>query len=631
MSAGSLIAAAQTYTAGLATQASSYLTQAINAVSQIGYTQLTYNAVGLPQPPVVPTPLVAPTLANFDLVLPADPGATLTFQDISPIDAGTVPTFAGVAPTLNLPTKPADLAAFNAVIPSINTALVFPDPPATLLNPLIDAPILTDRVEPAKPLTNLPAFTSILPTDVPMAPTDYAAQFTNAYGGASPSMITAMDGYVDNMLTKFNPNFKPAMAAIEAQLANYLAGGTALSPSVENAIYERSKSKVNAEGLRARDNLYKDTAGRGFSIPSGALYSALSEARQSAADNNSAAAREITNLQAEMEQKNLQFAVTTSTSLRTTLLNSAIAYHQNLVTINGQALEYAKSILGAIIEVYNTAVRAFEIRLEVYKADAIVFETRLKSALAGIELYKVEISALEAMVRVDQTKVEVYRARIEALSALANVYRAQIEAVQGRASLEKLKIELFGAQAQAYSATVQAKEAEYRGYTAAIGGESARVEVYSAQLRGFNSQIEGYKATVEAKVDVLRGQVATNQARATQYSALLSGYSAVVTARGEVARTKLENQRQVIIGFQAQSQAQVANAQVNNEYYRTTAEVGIKNAGLSIEAIVQSANLARAYSSSLAGLYSSNATIYGQLAGAALSGMNSLAAETTAL
>lgn len=629
MTVSQLVTDARGYVTTVLSPAQTALQSALTAIGQIGYTQLTYNPVALPAAPVLPALLAAPTLAPVSLDLPTEPPNTLLFQDITPIEVGTAPTFTGTAPTLTMPTLPAALDAFQLTVPAVNTNLVFPEPPSVLLNPLVDAPVFVERTAPVKPQVLLPVFTAQAPTDVPVAPTDLQGSFTRAFSGIGPQMVATLDGQVDAMLAKFNPNFKPAMAAIEAQLAKYLAGGTGMNSAVETQIYERSRAKAEAEGKRVGD-AWKGAADAGWTMPTGAVLSGIRTARQAAADINAAGARDIVVQAMEYEQKNLQFAVTTSSNLRQTMLSAALNYHQNLVQINGQAMEYAKTVLSSILELYNAQVKLYEVKLDGYKAEGQVFEVKLKSAMAGIELYRQEIAALEALTNIDRAKVEVYKARVEALMVYANVYRAQIEAVQGRASLEKLKIDLFGAQVQAYGAHVQAKNGEYQGYTAAINGQEAQVKVFEAQVQAANTAMQGYRTKIEALAEVLRGQVATNQARGEQFKTVMSGYSTVVEARGKVATTKLENQRQQVIAFQASSQAVVANAQVRNEYYRTTGEIAVKNAALSIEAIVKSAELARGYGAAIAAVHTANATIYGNLAGSAMAGMNTLAAETVA-
>lgn len=622
--AATLIAAAKGYTGTLLGTAESSLASAIGAIENIGYTAAIFPPSVLPVPPPPTLDLILPTLPDVPLDLPPEPPNNLVFQDIPPLDQGDAPTFSAVPLSLNVPNKPSDLASFTASLPDVNFSSAFPNAPSLILP---DAPTLVVRAEPIAPTTVLPSFGSQMPTDAPVAPIGLEASFAGAYHSAAPEFIGMVNGYVDAQMLKINPQYNSQMSAIEAQLTKYLQGGTGLNAAAENAIYERARGKNTAESRRTRDAAFTDAAARGFTLPTGALFSAMQQARQGAADNNAAAGREIVVMQAEMEQKNLQFAVTTSTGLRTAMVNATLSYMNNLGQLNGQALDYAKNILGAIVELYNLAVKQFSVRLEAYKTDASVFEIRMRAALAGIEIYKAQISALQALTQVDLSRVDVYKARIESLTAMTAMYRTQVEAVVSKASLEKLKIDLFGAQVQAYSAQVSAKNSEYQGYTAAIGGEVAKVQVFSAQAQAYNSQVNGYQAKIQAKAEVIKAAATTNDARARQYAATLSGYQAVVQARGEVARTRLENSRQQVVAFQAKTQAAIGKAQANSEYYKATAMVGIENAKLSISGLVQGADLTRAYGSSLAQLHSANATIHANLAGAAMSGMNSLAVE----
>lgn len=630
MSVQTLIDDARSYASGIISDADLALYNAQILVMQVGYEDPAYTPVTLPATPPSAIGLTLPTLNDVTLDLPVEPADILTFQDISPIEAGTLPTLTALAPSITLPTTPAQLAEFTQAAPAINTSLVFPEPPSELLNPLLTAPTLTDRTEPDKPQVLLPAFTAVAPVDTSVAPTDLAGTFDAAYRNAAPSTMAMVNGYVDAMLTRHNPQYHTQMTAIETQLTKYLQGGTGLNAAAENAIYERARGKNDAEARRVQAANWADAAARGFTLPNGALNAGNQAARQAGADNNARAASEIVVLQAEYEQKNLQFAVTQSANLRMTLLNASLSYMQNLGQLNGQALDQAKSIMGAVIENYNTAVKAFGLKLDAYRAEGALFETRLKAAMATIDLYLAEIKALEAMTQVDKGKVDIYRARIDSLSALANIYKAQIDAVQGRASLEKLKLDLFQTQVQTYTAQVQGKNAEWQGYRAAMDGQTALVQIYDTQVKAFGTQIQGYKAGIDAKSEVVRATALTNDARAKQYSAMMSGYQTVVQARGEVARTKLENQRQGIVAFQAQTQAAVANAQVANEYYKAVSSVGIKNADLQLTAAMKGAELKNEYMKTIANLGLSSAKIYSGLAGAAMSGMNTLSAETVA-
>lgn len=628
MSAESLIANAQAYASGVVSDAKSVLNSANNLVLSIGYSYPNPEPVDFPTAPPSSVDLTLPVFDAINLDLPAEPGVAPEFQDIGTVEVGALPVLTDAAPTLVLPTLPSQIAPFNQTAPSINTSIAFPEPPDQLLHPTFDAPVLVDRQEPGKPNVMLPSFDAVQPTGIPSAPTDLAASFDAAYRNAAPSTITMLNGYVDDFIAKHDPSYFTRMEKVQAQLDKYLAGGTGFSPAVEDAIYSRARGKNDAEARRSRDSALQDAAARGFTMPPGAALAIIRGARQAGADNNARAATDIAIKQAEIEQANLQFVVTTSAGLRATMLNAALSYHQNLMGINSQALDYAKSVLGSIIETYNTAVRIYSLKLDGYRTEASVYETRLKAAMAGIELYQVEIQALTALTNVDRAKVDVYKARLEGLNSLANVYRAQIDAVTGRVSLEKLKLEVFQAQAQAYATVVQGKNAEYQGYSAAIEGQSAIAKIYATRVDAYQAELGGYKAGIEAKTAAVQAAALTNKSRAENYGATISGYSSVVQARGEVARTKLEGQRQQLQAFTAQAQAVESDARVKIEYYRATSSTAIENARMNLTAQVQQSESQRSFGQTIAQLGQYTSAAYTSLASASMAGMNSLAAQT---
>lgn len=624
MAVQDLINDARSYSASVLSDATGALGDAREAITSIGYTIVTPPNVPMPSPPDMGQSIEAPTLANIAFDLPPAPASTYQLQAISALDAGTAPVLVGTAPNIATPSKPSQLGAFAESAPGINLSASFPEAPP-LFTPT--DPVLSDLNAPTKPQVSLPSFGATRPGIAPVV-SSLEPAVRAAYADAAPQFMAVVNGLVDAELSKLNPQYHTQMAAIEAQLSRYLAGGTGLAPAVEDAIYARARSKQDAEARRVRDQSLADFAARGFTLPNGALQSSVQQARQAGADNNAAAAREIVVMQAEMEQKNLQFAVTTSTGLRTAMVSAVLSYMQNLTALNGQALDYAKSILSALVETYNAQVRAYSAQLDAYKAEASVYETLVRAAMAQIEIYKAEVDALQAMTQVDQSRVAIYKARIDAMASMTSMYKTQVEAVVSKAALEKLKIDLYQAKVQAYGAQVQAKNAEWQGYVAELGGEEAKVRVYQSQVQSYSAQVQGYAATIAAKSEVVKAQALTNDALAKQYVAQVNAYQSVVSAQGEVARTRLENQRQEIVAFQAKTSAQVANFQVRSEYYKATAQIGIENARLSVQSLLASAENMRKYGESVANVAVSSAHVYSGLAGAAVAGMNTLLAQT---
>ena len=623
----SLIDGAQAYAADIVSQATAAMDSAEAAVAAVGFLEPNATPVVFGEEPPQETGVELPDHPDIEFIVPTEPVNDLVFQDLDPLDlAGEPDPFSGERPTYTDPTKPNQLQDFTDELQSLDLSFTFPDIPDELLRPGdLTPPALTDRTEPdAIGTITIPAFAAVLPVDETDVPLDHESRFEGAFRGKTSDMATVIDGLVDAMLAKRNPQYAAQMAAIEAQLSTYLAGGTGLNNAVENAIYERARGKNNAEALRVRAAAYDDAASRGFTIPPGALLAAVQNARQAGADNNARAASEIVVMQAEMEQKNLQFAVTTSTGLRTAMVQATLSYHGNLTSINGQALDYAKSVLSAVIEVYNTQVKMYGMQLESYKAEAATYDVKVRAAMVQVERYLAEVKGLEAMTNVDKARVDIYRARIEALLSYASVYKAQIEATQGRIGLEKIKLDIFQTQVQAYTAQVQGKNAEWQGYNAAIGGQTAKINAYTAEVQAYNAEYQGYKVRLDAQNETMRYRVAHNQAKASEYQSQVTAFKTVVDARGAVANTKLAVQRQDLVAFQEQVQLAVADANMKHQYYKTKSEVDMTNEARKLEAQYKGADNRRAYGESIARLGGSNAKVYGDLAGAAIAGMNTL-------
>lgn len=619
-----LITAARGYAQAMVTAAQGALGDAIGAVEWAREPSVTVAWANLPDAPDKSANLTLPTMSDVPLDLPSEPAGDMVFQDLVWSDGDKAPEFSARAPNLTDPSQPSALQAFSERPPTIELPAQFPQAPDMMVP---EPPTETQLVTPTKPNVALPSFAGHRPSDVSAPPSNLGTELRSAYSQAVHDSVSVAGEYVDAELLKINPQYHSQLNALEDQLTKYLEGGTGLNPVVEDAIYARARSKNDAEARRVRDQALADAAARGFTMPTGALLSATQQARQAGADANATAAREIVVMQAEMEQKNLQFAVTTSAQLRTAAVGAALSYMQNIVALNGQAVDYAKGLVNAMVETYNAVVKAYSAKLEGYKADAQVYQSLLQASLTGVEVYKAEIQAMLAMVNVDQAKVATYRARVDVLTALSGMYKTQVEAVVSQASLERLKVDLYQANVQAYSAEVNAKTAEWQGYAAQLSGNSAKVQAYTAEAQAYSAQVQGYKARVEAQSEAVKAAALTNDARAKQYVAKWDGYKAVVSSKGEVARTKLENQRQEVIAFQAQSQAAVANAQVGVEYYKATGQIGVANAGLLLQSSIADVEAKSKYIQLLSTLHTANATVHANLAGSAMAGMNALAVE----
>lgn len=615
----------QTFITTLQSNSSTAIANATSSITQFAPKEITVSPIS----PVTPyAPGTPPAPPSFAPIQPITVGSMPTMSDglqaISPVFSGAAPTFNIEPPSVSFGNAPSQLAEFTTPAPNIDLNFSFPNMPAGA-SATFSMPTLSSLTAPVAPEITAVTFNSTAPINDAIAPTGLATSLRSDFSAMGDTLHKVADSHMDGFLAKINPEYNAQMTRIEFQLSKYLEGGTGLKDSVENAIYSRARSKNDAEARRVRDQAMTDAAARGFTLPTGALMASIQQARQSGADNNATAAREIVVMQAEMEQKNLQFAVTTSADIRKSAVASILAFFQSSISMSNMALDYAKSIMGAMVQVYDTQVKVFSAKLEAYKTEASVYDIKSRAAMQLVDIYKAQIQAFEAMTNVDKSKIDMYRAQIATLKDYADIYKAQVDAVVSEASLEKLRIDLFQAQVQAHAAQVQAKSAEWQGYQAQLAGEETKVKIFSAQADAFGSSVAAFKAQNEAVSEKIRAEASRNNSLLQELTAKVGAYEADIRAQTAIASGNMETLRQSYAAHKGMIDHAVATEQMKLEGYKANVSAVIATAKQNIEAQVANAGTSAHTLAALAQVHGEILKVYSGPASAAAAGMNSLA------
>lgn len=627
-SVDSILSSAQAYAQSLSTAAQASVSQVIGLITPPGAGAGPSTQRPLPSLSFTATANQPFTFTPAVFDKPDEPpGLDPEFLDISEIEAGDAPTDDSKAPSIVDPTKPSALRQFSAPRPTIRTNFSLPSAP-NYLRPA--RPELAEHDAPDKPELRVPDFVAAPPgvTELPPLDADIQGVIRANQQESFQTSVRAVEGNVDAFIAKFGPDVKDRMQAISDRLDTYLAGGTGLAPAVENAIYERARGKNSAEASRVRDTTLADMANRGFTLPGGAMLSLLQQARQAAADNNARAASEIVVQQAELEQKNLQFAMNTLVALRSTIINASIAYFQNLVALNGQSLEYAKAVLSSLIEAYNIGVKRFELLTEVFKSEIALYDTQAKAATLALELYRGELSALESAVNVDNSKVALYRSQVDAANLEIAAYKTQVEAVVSLAGLEKMKLDLASLEVQSFGLEVQAKEAEWRGFAAEMQGEEAKVRRYATEIEAFKSRVAAFQASIQAQAEVVKAQTETNQAKSMAAKSAVDVYMARIQAETQQTTAKMDGEKAKLAAHLETIKANLGLDELRLKHEiakmdHTAADSKLRN-DIKLAEIHQDT----VHMQTVAQVSSIASTTLGGMAQAAMSGMNVLAAQT---
>lgn len=618
-----IVAAANAQTASaqnLADSAESALGAAVSAAQSMVF-------LGEVSPVTMPADLVSatmpPTPNLMTVAVPAMGSMPQKpqLQSIAPRFSSSPPTLSVTAPTANEPTLPSALSPLTAVMPQVSFNASLPSAPNAFAG---TAPLMSAVNMPNAPSIQTSTFNGTRPTD-PNISADPDV-FAEAFDRVSHTMMADINNQVQTYLNEMSPEHGRMYSDLTAKLHEFASGQTetGFSPAVENAVYERSKSKTNAETARVQQDALLTAARRGFTLPSGALTSALQQARQGGADNNATAAREIVVMQAEMQQKNMQFALSAINELFKTGVNAALSYQQNLIQVAGMSIQYASQLVDALIKIDQMLVQVFNAKLEGYKADASVFETLIQASMREVELYKARIQGEMAKVEVDKAKIDGFKAQVEAHKAAVDAYGSNVQAIVALAGLEKIKVEVYQAQVQAFSATAQAKAVEFQGYAAAWGGEESKNKAYAAQVSAYTAEVEAFRATIGAESERIRALGVSNQSEVGAYEAEVRAFGAQAQANATVVTTQLDQQKTLINAYDSHSRAVIAQASAEAERFKAQATVAIENAKMQNQLVMEQGRISVENIKMAASTAASVGGTYGHMAGSALSGATTL-------
>jgi hypothetical protein len=250
-------------------------------------------------------------------------------------------------------------------------------------------------------------------------------------------------------------------AVLVRMLADLQAGATGLDPVVEQAIYDRARARQQTAKDTAYQKLNNDISGRGFTLPPGALLSALTDFsaegfRQDTEINNG-----IIVSQGDLAQKNSQFMIQQSVALEGLIRQTAMEQDK----IN---LEYLKSKATLLVQDYAERVRAY----------VAIWEGKKAKVQAQVEALKGVIEGNKGLVDVFKAQYDSLKTRIEAVAAqnkgVTDVYMGRVQAFSEAERAVGIQnqsgIAVLGAKIQAADLELRALIAEagnsISGYTA---------------------------------------------------------------------------------------------------------------------------------------------------------------------
>lgn len=472
-------------------------------------------------PPVVSANISAP-----DGVVLADP---------PPVPEISIPELnAGVVPDPSIPGLPSDL--------NIDT-----DAPPSLVLPERSAPEINIGVAPTVP----EAREIVLPTapeigDVPQP------NFLPVISVAAPilrdfSLLENRLFDIPEMEILEPASFShvvgekytsPLLSALRTALNSRLNGGTGLAPHVEQAIWDRARSREDVALDAEERQLIRDSESLGFRFPPGVTAARVVEARDKRRRALSELSINIAVKQAELEQRNLEITFSQIAALEAKFID-------HTTELERLAFETAKAYADNAVQIYNGRLEKFKTLMLAYSTLSEVYKAAIQSQLADVEIYKSKILAEETKANINRALVEQYKAMVDAGLARVEVYKSIIEAKKAEAEIEQTKIAIAGERIKAYVAQTNAEIAKVDAFKAVLEGDATKAQIYKTSVDAYAAKVKARSEVISARISAYSAELEAAKTRLSAYiqqqNVAVERFRAIV--QGEIAKTDVAKAR----------------------------------------------------------------------------------------
>ena len=521
--------------------------------------------------PETPVPNIdlsdAPKFTAVPLAKPVMPG----FQNIEhlltelDLDDLVMPD-APVMPTIELPNAPGVANIQVPIRPEINTDIQIPDAP------VLDMPEMDELKQIEIPVFEFPE----LPD----------------FDGVPPSIseITVPNVFIDWK----EPEYK---SEVLDELSHYIKkgiveGGIGLPAPIEDALFNRARTRESRETSRAVQEAMNDWSTRNFSMPPGMLVKQVATIREQGQLRAGELNRDILIEATKMEIEQIRFLVQQGMSLEqitTNIFNN----------VTNRLFEIARFNAESQISVFNAQIAFFNAQNEAFGILTGLYKTKLDGAIAKLTAYKTAVDAQVAVGQINEQYVQVYRAKMDAVLSNVEVYKALVQGASVRSDVIKSQFDAFRADVQAYSEQINAEKVKVDAYEAQIRGETSKAGLFDAQARAYASTIQGVQAKANVKGQQIQLKMEAARVWIGKYQADLEAYKAELQANLSEVQQNTAAFSAEVEAWRASAGMEVGQAEMQSRYADMNtrsniayAEMQLKEYEAKMQKAIQEANIA---------------------------------------
>lgn len=477
-------------------------------------------------------------VSDFDFHAPAAPAPPPNFNPELP-DLATAPRFDVPTPAVVFGQRPSSPAIVAPTAPPRPAPLVIPESPDYELPQL---PTFEQLHLPSVPSIVLPAFSVQRPVFIPPTINETWSFEPERYSSA-------------------------LMDKLRGTVGEWLDGKEVLPAAIQNAIFDRGRSRQVAETQAAEAQIWDDFGARGFTAPPGMLATRLDVVRQGGQDRIAEFNREVTITAFQEALANIRLALQQGIALESTAVNLHLEQQRLMLQAAQFARETAIALLNAKVAIYNAEIAG-------YQAEAQVNEQRIRAELSKVDLYRAQIEGERARGEINEQRVRLYAEQMRSLTILVDLHRSDVEAVKAQADVNRAVIDGFRAEIDAYTARWEAYGKEWDGYRASVEAENAKVSIHRNLVDAFESQTRAVVAGNSGLLD-------RERLRISQHDQVLGVYRSALARDAQLLdgeRTRLN-----AVAQRVDAQARIYTAQGGVEQAASAAADRIFSLGLERE------------------------------------------------
>lgn len=361
------------------------------------------------------------------------------------------------------------------------------------------------------------------------------------------------------------------LQGVIAQIRLRLAGGTGIAPAVEQAIWDRGRSREAAATDTNIAEVTKNAEARGFMLPTGALHAQLREAQKTQLGKSAEISRDIAIKQADLEQANAKHAIEQGIALESRL----IEYVNN---IEQRTFDAAKFAAQNAVEIYNAQVTQYRTVLEKYNTLATVYRTLVEGEKTKVDVYRVEVEAERAKIDINKSLIEQERIELEIRNAHIALYRAELDAVQAVLAIDKMKIDAFAERIRAYTAEINAETVKVEVFKSQNQVNAIKADIYKAGVDAYAAALSANASAANAKANAYDAEVKAFSSKVQAYQTRVSAEAEKVRAQVSVESLKLDFAKLNVSQNQSNAQLQIENYKALLGFYESNKQIAVQKA-----------------------------------------------------